>query len=225
LAEAGIEPTRFLPLEPGQQWDCPGPDRRHTGRQVPPTPPETTAPFPAASPTDQPENKEQDDRAQRGVDEEGDYPCAEVDTQPRQQPISDERPDTANDQVANEALAATARDVASKPPGGARFLERMGLNSAVAEKPAQVYQLPTCIAESVTTASSRYQAAASRDEQPISTMAAASPQGRTCAVAISSTGVDGGGHSRILPPSAFWAREPPSIRQRSCSGRQHCKAS
>jgi L-ascorbate metabolism protein UlaG (beta-lactamase superfamily) len=27
LEQAGIEPARFLPLEPGQQWDCPGPDR------------------------------------------------------------------------------------------------------------------------------------------------------------------------------------------------------
>jgi L-ascorbate metabolism protein UlaG (beta-lactamase superfamily) len=28
-AEAGIKPARFLPLEPGQQWDCPGPNRPH----------------------------------------------------------------------------------------------------------------------------------------------------------------------------------------------------
>ena len=27
LAEAGIEPARFLPLEPGQQWDSPGPNQ------------------------------------------------------------------------------------------------------------------------------------------------------------------------------------------------------
>jgi L-ascorbate metabolism protein UlaG (beta-lactamase superfamily) len=27
LAEAEIEPGRFLPLEPGQQWDCPGSDQ------------------------------------------------------------------------------------------------------------------------------------------------------------------------------------------------------
>jgi L-ascorbate metabolism protein UlaG (beta-lactamase superfamily) len=27
LEQAGIEPSRFLPLEPGQQWDCPGPDQ------------------------------------------------------------------------------------------------------------------------------------------------------------------------------------------------------
>jgi hypothetical protein len=27
LEQAGIEPARFLPFEPGQQWDCPGPDR------------------------------------------------------------------------------------------------------------------------------------------------------------------------------------------------------
>jgi L-ascorbate metabolism protein UlaG (beta-lactamase superfamily) len=27
LAQAGIEPGLFLPLEPGQQWDCPGPDQ------------------------------------------------------------------------------------------------------------------------------------------------------------------------------------------------------
>jgi hypothetical protein len=35
----------------------------------------------------------------------------------RQQPISDERPDNADYQVANEAVAATAHDVAGKPPG------------------------------------------------------------------------------------------------------------
>jgi hypothetical protein len=38
-------------------------------------------------------------------------------TQPRQQPISDERPDNANYQVADQAVAATAHDVVSKPPG------------------------------------------------------------------------------------------------------------
>jgi L-ascorbate metabolism protein UlaG (beta-lactamase superfamily) len=27
LEQAGIEPARFLPLEPGQQWDCPGADQ------------------------------------------------------------------------------------------------------------------------------------------------------------------------------------------------------
>jgi L-ascorbate metabolism protein UlaG (beta-lactamase superfamily) len=27
LEQAGIEPSRFLPLEPGQQWDFPGPDQ------------------------------------------------------------------------------------------------------------------------------------------------------------------------------------------------------
>src|SRR5580704_17503086 len=82
-----------------------------------PTPPETAAPSPAASPTDQPVNNEQDDLAYRGVDDEGDYPCAEVDTQLRQQPISDERPDNADYQVAAKAVATTAHDVASKPPG------------------------------------------------------------------------------------------------------------
>jgi hypothetical protein len=40
-----------------------------------------------------------------------------VDTQLRQQPISDERPDNADYQVADEAVAPTAHDVASKPPG------------------------------------------------------------------------------------------------------------
>jgi hypothetical protein len=42
-----------------------------------PTPP----PSSAASPADQPENEEKDDRAYRGVEDEGDYPSAEVDTQ------------------------------------------------------------------------------------------------------------------------------------------------
>jgi L-ascorbate metabolism protein UlaG (beta-lactamase superfamily) len=36
LAEAGIEPGRFLPFEPGQQWDCPGPDPPpHPSRKFP----------------------------------------------------------------------------------------------------------------------------------------------------------------------------------------------
>jgi hypothetical protein len=36
----------------------------------------------------------------------GDCPGAEVDAQPRQQPISDERHDNANDRVADEAHVA-----------------------------------------------------------------------------------------------------------------------
>ncbi len=74
-------------------------------------------PSPTANPTDQPENNEQDDRAERGVDDEGDHPCAEMDTQLRQQPISDERPDDADYQVADETVAATPHYVASKPSG------------------------------------------------------------------------------------------------------------
>src|SRR5271170_6326219 len=40
-----------------------------------------------------------------------------MDTQLRQQPISDERPDNADNQVADEAVAATPHDIASQPPG------------------------------------------------------------------------------------------------------------
>ena len=74
-----------------------------------PTPPKPATPSPAG-PTDQPE----DNRAKRGVDNEGDHSRPEVNTQLRQQPIPDERADTANYQVADEAVAAAPHDVAGK---------------------------------------------------------------------------------------------------------------
>jgi hypothetical protein len=40
-----------------------------------------------------------------------------MDTQLRQQPISDERPDNPDNQVADEAVAATPHDVAGQPAG------------------------------------------------------------------------------------------------------------
>ena len=74
-------------------------------------------PSTAANPGDQPEKNEQDDRAECGVGDERDLTGTEVDAQLRQQPIADKCPDDADDQVADETVAATPHDVAGEPSG------------------------------------------------------------------------------------------------------------
>ena len=75
----------------------------------------TTAPTP--TPSDNPENNKQDDCAEGRIDDEGDRSCAEMDTQCRQQPISNERADDADYEVADEAVAAAPHDRAGQPAG------------------------------------------------------------------------------------------------------------
>jgi hypothetical protein len=77
----------------------------------------TSTPPPAASPSDQPENDEQNDRTYGGVNNKGDDPRAKVNAQLRQQPISDERANDADYQVADEAVTTTPHDVPGEPPG------------------------------------------------------------------------------------------------------------
>jgi hypothetical protein len=89
---------------PRTRDDSEGHGRR--GDPSPPTP-ETPAPSAAVAPCEQPENDEQDNCPDGGVDDEGDRSDADMNVQARQQPVADER--------ADEAEAAARDDLAGQP--------------------------------------------------------------------------------------------------------------
>ena len=61
--------------------------------------------------------KEQYDCSNCGVDDEGNGTDAKMDTQARQQPVTDECADNTDNQVANKPEAATSHDLARQPAG------------------------------------------------------------------------------------------------------------
>ena len=102
-------------------WWSSGSRRRKfaTSERLPP--PATEPASPAAAETTaarkESDEKEQHDRADRGVDDEADGPDTEMDVQPWQQPIADERTDDSDDQVTDEAEAAASHDLTRQPAG------------------------------------------------------------------------------------------------------------
>src|ERR1700720_17100 len=66
---------------------------------------------------DQPDDDQQDDRADKGVDDRGDKAATDGDADLRQQPTGDECADDADDDVADQSEAAAFHDHAGQPAG------------------------------------------------------------------------------------------------------------
>ena len=85
-----------------------------TSQASPPPPP---AASPAAAAAEQSDQDQEDDRAERGVDDRTDHAGAEVQPDLRQQPAADERPDDSEQQVADDSEAGPADQAAGQPAG------------------------------------------------------------------------------------------------------------
>src|SRR5262249_8494193 len=72
---------------------------------------------PGAAIRREPEDPEENRRADRRRDDGGNDAGAEMDAEPRQQPITDECADNADEEVGNEAKAGTAHEMAGEPSG------------------------------------------------------------------------------------------------------------
>src|SRR6202035_2994789 len=87
-----------------------------SARRLPGSPPR---PAPASSPpalsADQPDDQEQQYRADRSTDDRRDNARAEMDSELRKYPARNKRPRDSNDEIANEAQAGALDDLAGKP--------------------------------------------------------------------------------------------------------------
>jgi hypothetical protein len=66
---------------------------------------------------DEPQDEQQQNGADRGVDDRRDHPASEMDTELRQQPAPDEGADDPNDHIADESKAGPSYDLAGQPSG------------------------------------------------------------------------------------------------------------
>src|SRR5580704_9383860 len=128
--EAGIQVLSIIPLllaeltreKPNRSVNPAGMSGRCLPASAPPAAP-TAAPAitPAAAPPscagEDPDYHEEHDRADGRVGDQRKHPDAEVDAQPRQQPIADERADDAYDQIPDEAKAPAIDDLSCQPTG------------------------------------------------------------------------------------------------------------
>src|SRR5271154_4596395 len=93
---------------------------RHVLPALPP-PAKATAPavasakFPPAPPRDEPDEEKKYDRADSGVEDQGENSGAEMNVQSRQQPIADKRADNSDDQISDKPDAAAFHDIAGQP--------------------------------------------------------------------------------------------------------------
>jgi hypothetical protein len=78
------------------------------------TPAPTTAPTTVAC--EEPDNDEQHNGANGGIDDQRDRPDTKMNAQSRQQPIADERSDNSDDQVSDEPKSTAPNDLTSQPP-------------------------------------------------------------------------------------------------------------
>src|SRR6266852_6979098 len=90
---------------------------RATGRVTPKLP--APAPVASVAPTaaNEPQNQQKDDGPNKGVQYESDNSHPEVNTKSRQQPITDECPNQADDQIADQSKTATFHHPACQPSG------------------------------------------------------------------------------------------------------------
>src|SRR5271155_5402594 len=111
----GCARGRRRPRELSDRVETPPPSRAAGGcrrfrcriKRRSPTAPATT---PCTAAGKHPQDEEQHDGTEGGVDDERDQPNTKMDVQPRQQPIADERPDDADDQISYEAEPAAIDD-------------------------------------------------------------------------------------------------------------------
>src|SRR5258708_3407446 len=75
-----------------------------------------TAAPPAPASAQQPDDKQQHDRADRCVDDRGDDSGAEMDAEAREQPVADESTHDADEDIADDAEAGPLDDLACQPP-------------------------------------------------------------------------------------------------------------
>src|ERR1700676_1557321 len=87
-------------------------------QQLTPTTVPTVAPAAAPTPAASKEldDKQQHDRADRGVGDRGDEPGTEIQAQLRHQPVTDERADDSNNHVANKPKPCPVDELPSQPP-------------------------------------------------------------------------------------------------------------
>jgi hypothetical protein len=86
-----------------------------------PLPPSASAPTsaPAASnaTSQKPNHEQKQDRANRGVDDRGDNPGTEMDTDLRQQPVANECPDDTDYEIGDESESGPPYDLSGQPAG------------------------------------------------------------------------------------------------------------
>jgi hypothetical protein len=82
-------------------------------RLPPPAPPSSIPPAPA----NQAQDEEEDDRAYKGIYDQGNDARAEMDAKSRQQPIANESTEKANYQIADETKPATFHHSSGQPTG------------------------------------------------------------------------------------------------------------
>src|SRR5262249_26664706 len=83
--------------------------REHVVGALPPTP--------ATTPIDQPENKQQQNGADRGRYDRGNQPASQMDAQFRQQPSADQRSDDPDADIRDETETGAAHDLTGEPAG------------------------------------------------------------------------------------------------------------
>jgi hypothetical protein len=66
---------------------------------------------------DEPQDKEQQDRADGGVDDCSDDPCSEMNAELRQQPASDKGAQDPDNEITNDPETAPAHDLTGQPAG------------------------------------------------------------------------------------------------------------
>src|SRR5689334_9619642 len=79
--------------------------------------PAPSPPPPTQATADEPEQEQQHHGSDKGVEDQRDDAGAEMDTEPRQQPVADERTDQANNQIADQSETAAFHHSAGKPSG------------------------------------------------------------------------------------------------------------
>jgi len=92
------------------------------GRKLPrlPTSPPVASPTPsppAASATDEPDNEQEYQCADRGVDDRRNEARAKVDAKLRKQPATDEGAYDSNDDIADDPKSGALHDLTGQPPG------------------------------------------------------------------------------------------------------------
>jgi hypothetical protein len=89
-----------------------------TGRALPSSPPSSSpTPSPSASATNEPDDQQQYQRADGGVDDRRNNARAKMDAELRKQPTTDERANYSNDEIADDPKPGALHDLSGQPSG------------------------------------------------------------------------------------------------------------
>ena len=124
-------------LPPAGEGDGHGPRLVRRYGRLPTSPP---TPSPSASATHEPDDQQQYQRADGGVDDRRNNARAKMDAELRKQPTTDERTNNSNDEIADDPKSGALHDLAGQPSGndndiqphGSSFFGNRGRIDAVA---------------------------------------------------------------------------------------------